>query len=88
MALFRVETKQVNSEIWNGDCETIDAMSALEAAAIMADYLNNCLLQYSGFNGNDRADKITEIMNTMQFRVSNPRGYGWFGKVFNYSDLK
>ena len=88
MALFRIETKQANSEIWNGDCETIDAMSALEAATIMADYVHDCLVQYSGFNGDDRSDKITEIMNTMQFRVSNPNGYGWFGKIFNYSDLK
>ena len=88
MALFIVETKQANSEIWNGDCETIYAMNALEAATIMADYVHDCLVQYSGFNGDDGADKITEIMNTMQFRVSNPNDYSWFGKIFSYSDIK
>lgn len=88
MAKFRVETKQANSDIWNGECEIIEAKSALEATAIMADYVHDCLVQYSGFNVDDEADKITEIMNTMQFRVSNPNGYGWFGKIFNYSDLQ
>lgn len=88
MENFRVETKQANSDIWDGECEIIEAESALEAAVIMADYVHDCLVEYSGFDGDDRSDKITEILNTMLFRVSDPSGYGWFGKVFNYSDLK
>ena len=33
-------------------------------------------------------DKQIIGMENVQFRVSNPNDYRWFGKIFNYSDIK
>ena len=84
MALFRVETKQANSEIWNGECEIVAAESALEAATIIAQWMFEQMTYHTEFT----TCEIINILSNTQFRVSNPKGYAWFGKVFNYEDIK
>ena len=84
MKKFRVETKQANSDIWNGECEIIEAESALEAAVLLAQWMFDQMTDHTEFT---TCEIVNNLSNT-QFRVSNPKGYSWFGKVFNYSDIK
>ena len=86
MEKFRVETKQVNSDIWNGECEIIETESALEAAVIMRDWIIKHISWHEIFEYGET--NVDEIMENVQFRVSNPNDYRWFGKIFNYSDIK
>ena len=84
MKNFRVETKQANSDIWNGECEIIEAESALEATTIIAQWMFDQMTDHTKYT---TCEIINNLSNT-QFRVSNPKGYAWFGKVFNYKDIK
>ena len=84
MKKFRVETKQVNSDIWNGECEIIEAETATEAATTLALWMFDQMVDHTELT----TSEIVKNLSNIQFRVSNPNGYAWFGKVFNYEDIE
>lgn len=84
MKKFRVETKQASSDIWNGECEIIEAESALEAATLISQWVHYQMIQH----GDLTTSEIMEELNNTQFRVSNTEDYTFSGIVFNYEDLK
>ena len=84
MKKFRVETKQANSDIWNGECEIIEAESALEAATLIARWIHYQMIQH----GDLTTSESMEELNNTQFRVSNTEDYSFSGIVFNYEDIK